>query len=99
MARTPEQHSQNSRFAAYLMWSGVADRAERLRNAHAAGPRAADKLAGELGELATAVARQRAALVYARVRVQDGQGRPTVEKAKTGLLSPAEYALRGIHGL
>jgi hypothetical protein len=64
-----------------------------------ADPRAADKLAGELGELATAVARQRAALVYARVRVQDGQGRPTVEKAKTGLLSPAEYALRGIHGL
>ena len=38
MARTPEQHSQNSRFAAYLMWSGVADRAERLRNAHDAGP-------------------------------------------------------------
>jgi len=64
-----------------------------------ADPRKADALAGELGELATSVEWRRAALVYARVRVQDGQGRPTAEMAKSGLLSPAQYARRGIHGL
>jgi hypothetical protein len=62
-------------------------------------PRKADELAGELGALATAVAWQRAAIVYARVRVQEAQGRPTAKKANSGLLSPAQYALRGIHGL
>ncbi|MGO9653003.1 hypothetical protein [Mycobacterium sp.] len=34
VARTPEQHSEDSRYAAYIGWSGVADRNERLRNAH-----------------------------------------------------------------
>lgn len=38
MARTPQQHSDDSRFAAYLMWSGVDDRAQRLRNAHDNSP-------------------------------------------------------------
>lgn len=65
-----------------------------------ADPAAADAMAGELGALATATEWKRAAIVYARVRVQDGQGRPPgAEKDKTDLLSPAEYALRGIHGL
>jgi hypothetical protein len=62
-------------------------------------PASADQLASELGELATATEWKRAALVYSRVRVQEGQGRPTSEKAKFGLLSPAEYALLGVHGL
>jgi hypothetical protein len=38
MTRTPQQHSADSRFAAYLMWSGVEDRAARLRKAHDNGP-------------------------------------------------------------
>jgi hypothetical protein len=59
----------------------------------------ADTLASELGELATAIEWKRAAIVYARVRVQDSQGRLAGEKVKTDLLSPAGYALRGIHGL
>ena len=61
---------------------------------------AADSMAGELGEVATATEWKRAAIVYARVRVQDGQGRPSqVGKVSSDLLSPAEYALLGIHGL
>ena len=39
MARTPEQHSDDSRFAAHTMWAGVTDPAERLRNAHDNSPR------------------------------------------------------------
>jgi hypothetical protein len=62
-------------------------------------PDKADHLATELGELATATEWKRAALVYARVRVQDSAGRPSGEKVIGDLLSPAEYALRGIHGL
>jgi DNA N-6-adenine-methyltransferase (Dam) len=63
-------------------------------------PHQADRLAGDLGVLATATEWKRAAIVYSRVRVQEGQGRPiAAEKAKTDLLSPAEYALLGIHGL
>jgi len=34
LTRTPEQHRADSRQAAHTMWSGVADRNERLRNAH-----------------------------------------------------------------
>lgn len=34
MTRTPEQHSEDSRYAAHVMWAGTADRKERLRNAH-----------------------------------------------------------------
>jgi hypothetical protein len=64
-----------------------------------ATPDEADDLASELGELATSAEWRRAAIVFARVRVQEGPGRPTAEKASSGLLSPAEYALRGIHGL
>jgi hypothetical protein len=62
-------------------------------------PHAADRVAGELGELATATEWKRAAIVYARVRVQDSQGRPPTETVRSALLSPAEYAVRGIHGL
>jgi hypothetical protein len=62
-------------------------------------PDKADHLATELGELATATEWKRAALVYARVRVQDSAGRPPGKKVTDDLLSPAEYALRGIHGL
>jgi hypothetical protein len=63
-------------------------------------PAAADAMAGELGELATATEWKRAAIVYARVRVQEGQGRPpAAEMVSSDLLTPAEYALRGIHGL
>lgn len=64
-----------------------------------ADPVAADKAVGELGELATATEWKRAAIVYARVHVRDSQGRPPGEKVKTFLLTPAEYAQRGIHGL
>jgi len=39
VARTPEQHSDDSRFAAHTMWAGVTDPAERLRNAHDNSPR------------------------------------------------------------
>jgi DNA N-6-adenine-methyltransferase (Dam) len=60
--------------------------------------RKADNLAGELGELASATEWKRAAIVYARVQVRDHQGRPA-EKVKSDLLTPAEYALLGIHGL
>lgn len=38
MARTPEQHSADSRAAAHTMWGGVTDRAERLRNMHNNSP-------------------------------------------------------------
>lgn len=34
MARTPEQRRDDSRQAAHTMWSAVADRNARLRNAH-----------------------------------------------------------------
>jgi hypothetical protein len=61
--------------------------------------READSLADELGALATATEWQRAALIYSRVIVQEGQARPTGKKVKRDLLTPAEYALRGIHGL
>jgi hypothetical protein len=64
-----------------------------------ADPQKADGLADELGQLATAAEWKRAALVYARVKVQDSQGRPTTKKVTDDLLTPAEYALRGIHGL
>jgi hypothetical protein len=62
-------------------------------------PSAADGLAGELGELATAAEWKRAAIVYARVRVQDCQGRPAGETVNPDRLSPEQYAQRGIHGL
>lgn len=62
-------------------------------------PGRADALAGELGELATATEWKRAAIVYARVQVYDNQGRPSAEKVNSDLLSPAEYAAVGIHGL
>jgi len=38
MARTRKQHSEDSRGAAYAMWANVADRTERLRNAHGNSP-------------------------------------------------------------
>lgn len=38
MARTPAEHSEDSRQAAHTMWSGVADRNEHLRNAHNNSP-------------------------------------------------------------
>lgn len=38
MARSPEQHSADSRYAAHVMWSGVADKTERLRNMHDNSP-------------------------------------------------------------
>lgn len=63
-------------------------------------PSDADNLATELGELATATEWKRAALVYARVRVQGRDGRPVKElTAKDDRLSPEQYAQRGIHGL
>jgi hypothetical protein len=68
-------------------------------------PDKADHLATELGELATAAEWKRAALVYARVRVQDSAGGDPATRAKVKgdigdqRLTPAEYALRGIHGL
>ena len=34
VARTPEQHSDDSRFAALTMWANTADRAARLRKMH-----------------------------------------------------------------
>jgi hypothetical protein len=64
-----------------------------------ADPREADRLCGQLGELATAVGWKRSAITFARLRVQDEPGRPTAEMAKSGLLSPREFALLGIHGL
>ena len=38
MARTKQQHSQDASYASHVMWSGVADRVERLRNAHNNSP-------------------------------------------------------------
>jgi hypothetical protein len=38
VARTPAEHSADSRQAAHTMWSGVADRNEHLRNAHNNSP-------------------------------------------------------------
>lgn len=38
MARTPAEHSQDSRQAAHMMWAGVTDRNEHLRNAHNHSP-------------------------------------------------------------
>ena len=38
MARTPAERSEDSRQAAHTMWAGVADRSERLRNAHNQSP-------------------------------------------------------------
>lgn len=64
-----------------------------------AKPADADNLATQLGQVVTATEWKRAAIVYARVRVQDSQGRPAKEKVKTDLLSPAAHALLGIHGL
>ena len=58
----------------------------------------ADKLADELGGIATASEWGRSAIVYSRVRVQESQGRPS-EKVKVDLLSPFEFARLGIHGL
>jgi hypothetical protein len=59
----------------------------------------ADKLAGELGELATATEWKRAAIVYARVLVRDHPGRPGEKDKTEHLLSPRDYTLLGIHGL
>jgi hypothetical protein len=61
----------------------------------------ADALAGELGELATAVEWKRAAIVYARVRVGDhGGDRSKINSdLAADKMTPAEYALLGIHGL
>jgi hypothetical protein len=36
--RTPEQHREDSQYAAHVMWSGVADRAARLANMHQNSP-------------------------------------------------------------
>jgi hypothetical protein len=38
VAISPANHSENSRFAAYVMWGNTTDRAERLRNAHNSSP-------------------------------------------------------------
>lgn len=38
MPRTPEQHSADSKAAAYTRWSGIADRAGELRGAHENSP-------------------------------------------------------------
>jgi hypothetical protein len=38
VARTPAEHSEDSSYAATVMWSGVADRNARLRNAHDNSP-------------------------------------------------------------
>jgi hypothetical protein len=46
MARTPEQHSADSRQAAHTMWSAVADRNERLRTCRSRLPIGADKMPG-----------------------------------------------------
>ncbi len=62
-------------------------------------PASADGMAGELGQLATAAEWKRAAIVYARVQVQDGPGRPSGETVNSDRLSPEQYARRGIHGL
>ncbi len=51
----------------------------------------ADKLANELGELVTAHEWQRASLVFARVQVRDGPGRPSAEMANSDhFLTPRE---------
>jgi hypothetical protein len=59
----------------------------------------ADALAGELGALATATEWKRAAIVSARVEVQEGPGRPTGENVRSDRLSCEKFALLGIHGL
>jgi hypothetical protein len=46
MARTPEQHSADSRQAAHTMWSAVADRNERLRTWMSRLPIGTDKMPG-----------------------------------------------------
>jgi hypothetical protein len=38
VARTRQQHSQDSTYAAHIRWGGVADRTEQLRNAHNNSP-------------------------------------------------------------
>jgi hypothetical protein len=64
-----------------------------------ADPDQADALAGELGELATATEWRRAAIVYSRVHVRDSQGRPTEKVTRDHLMTPAEYADKGVYGL
>ncbi|MGZ4524859.1 MAG: hypothetical protein ACXVX7_00080 [Mycobacterium sp.] len=50
-------------------------------------PGDADAMLGELGELATATEWKRAAIVYARVWVQESPGRPRAENATSDLLT------------
>jgi WhiB family transcriptional regulator, redox-sensing transcriptional regulator len=66
-----------------------------------ADPTDADHLAGELGELATACEWKRAAIVYARVQVSEHGGDRSKLKSDlaNGKMTPAEYAVLGIHGL
>lgn len=64
-----------------------------------ADPDQADALAGELRELATATEWRRAAIVYSRVHVRDSQGRPTEKVTSDHLMTPAEYAEKGVYGL
>ena len=64
-------------------------------------PRQADALASDLGVLATATEWQRSAIVYARVHVgqHGGDRSKTKSDLADGKVTPAEYALLGIHGL
>jgi hypothetical protein len=60
----------------------------------------ADRLAADLGALADATGWKLAALIYARVRVQQHRGRPSSsEKINLDLLTPAQFADLGIRGL
>jgi hypothetical protein len=60
--RTPEQHSADSKAAAYTMWAGVADRSARLRDAHHNSPSGeiwhARRLFGQDVDLASLTPRQ-----------------------------------------
>jgi len=59
----------------------------------------ADRLAADLGSLAHATGWKLAALVYARVRVQEQHGRPRTETVNLDLLSPEQFAALEIRGL
>jgi len=59
----------------------------------------ADRLAADLGTVANATGWKLAALIYARVRVQEQNGRPRTEKVNLDLLSPEQFAALGIRGL
>jgi len=59
----------------------------------------ADRLAADLGTVAHATGWKLAALVYARVRVQEQHGRPRTETVNLDLLSPEQFAALEIRGL